>query len=98
MGDFAQVIYFCEIEVFGFSDSQYLFSLEVIEELAFLVEEFECVPLLGIVASSEDNSTRCLEACNCEFGSRCGGKSDIDDIVAHTYECAANELVHHFAR
>ena len=65
MGDFAQVIYFCEIEVFGFSDSQYLFSLNVIEELAFLVEELEGIPLLRVVASCEDNTSRCIEAGNC---------------------------------
>ena len=98
MGDFAQVIYFCKIEVFGFSDSQYLFSLEVIEELTFLVEEFECVPLLRVVASCEDDTSRCIESCDRQLGGWSSSQTNVDDIVAHTYECAAYELVHHFAR
>ena len=44
-------------KILCFGDSQNTFAFGIIEELAFLVEEFESVPLLGVMAGGEDDSS-----------------------------------------
>ena len=98
MGDMAEVVHLSKVEVFGFGDSEHFFALLVVEELSFLIEEFESVPLFRVMASGEDDTTCRIEASDRQFGGRGGSKSDIDDIVSYTDKCATYEEIHHFAR
>ena len=61
-GDFAQMLNVGEIEVFRFSDTENLCSFSGVEEFTSFVEEFQCVPLFGIMACSEDDASTSLFA------------------------------------
>ena len=91
----SKVIHFGEGEVLALGDSEHTFSLRIVEEFSVLIEQFEGVPLLGIMAGGEDDTSCCFLACDCQFGSRSGGKTDINYVVAHAHKRAANDLLDH---
>ena len=45
-----ELIHFGKREILRFGNRQYAFSFGIIEELTMLVEQFECIPLLGVMA------------------------------------------------
>ena len=87
-GDFAQMLNVGEIEVFRFGDTEDFCSFSRVEEFTSFVEEFQCVPLFGIVACSEDDASTSLFAGYGKFGRRCCSKVDIEDIKTHAYQRA----------
>ena len=44
------------VEVFGFGNLQHLVAFSGVEEFALLVEEFEGVPMTGVVAGGDDDA------------------------------------------
>ena len=91
----AQSIHLGEREIFCFGDGQHTFAFGVIEEFAFFVEQLEGVPLLGVMAGGEDNTSCGFLAGDGQFGSRRGCQPDIHHIVAHAHECTANDGLYH---
>ena len=73
-------------------------SLFGLEELALLVKEFEGVPLAGVMAGSNDDTTHGLLHSHSQFGGRRRSQTDIHHVEAHTHERAADNVHHHFAR
>ena len=72
-------------------------TLGIVEELAVLVEEFEGIPLLGVMAGGEDDTAGSLFMHDSQFGGRRGSQTDIDHVVAHTDECTAYDMIYHLA-
>ena len=85
MGDVAKVIYFCKIEVLCLCDSQHFFAFYIVEELTFLVEEFEGIPLFWVVTCSKDDTTSSVETSYSELCGWGSSETNIDHVIAHTY-------------
>ena len=81
--------------IFAFGDSQHLFAFGIRQELSALVEQFECVPLLGVVAGSEDDTSGCFLADDRQFGGRGGSQTYVHHMAAHSAEGGCYELVEH---
>ena len=92
-----KVIHFGEVKVFCFCDSQYFFAFLVIEELTFFVQQFQSVPLFWVVAGGQDDTTCGVQACYCQLGGWSGCQADINNIITHTNQGTAYQLVHHLA-
>ena len=52
----AQVINIGIIEVLGFGQTQYLLTLGISQEFTIVVQEFQCIPLLGVVGRGDDDT------------------------------------------
>ena len=76
---------------------EYLLAFGIVEELAVGVEEFEGIPLHGVMAGSDDDTAASLFGSYSEFGGGCRSHADIHDIESHGYESANYEVFHHFA-
>ena len=85
------------VEVLGLGDSQYLSTIGSRQELTIAVEELQGIPLCGIVRGSNDNATVGLVPANGQLGGRRGGQANIDNLVAHANEGAADHVTHHRA-
>ena len=57
VGHMTQLIHLGKGKILFFGDCQHAFAFSIIEKLAFLVEELEGVPLLGVMAGGEDDSS-----------------------------------------
>ena len=81
----SQLVHFGKDKRLTLCDSEHFFSFLVVEELALLVEQLECVPLLWVMTGGEDNSSSCFFAYNSQLGGRSGGESYIDYIISHSH-------------
>ena len=52
-----QVVHVGIEEILFLGDSQHGFSLCVVEEFTFAVEQFQCVPVAGVVRSGDDDAS-----------------------------------------
>ena len=68
------------------------------EELALVVEQLERVPLARVVAGGDDDATCRMAHADGQFGGRGRGKPDIEHVIAHSYQCAADHQSDHVAR
>ena len=83
--------------IVGFGDADHLLAFGIVEELTVGVEEFEGIPLHGVMAGSDDDTAASLFSSYSEFGGGCRSHADIHDIESHGYESANYEVFHHFA-
>ena len=96
-------IFMSEIIDFGkgvfaaFGYAQHLFALCVVEKFAFLVEELEGVPLLGVVAGCDDDASDRAFLHYSYLCCRSRGQTDVDHIHAHGCEGAGDEIADHGA-
>ena len=65
-----------------------------VEELAIMVEQFEGVPLRGIVARGQDDATVGIELRNGDFGGRSGCKTYINHVNTTKCKCANYDIAH----
>ena len=80
------------------SDFKYAVAIILCEEFAFVVQQFECIPLSRVVAGRNDDAPVGFRHGDSQFGGWCGGQSDVYDIKTHAEECAADHTAHHLAR
>ena len=66
--DLSEIVDFCESELSGVGYAEHLGAFLRVEELAFLVEKLEGVPLAGIVRCGEDESAACVLAGDGKLG------------------------------
>ena len=60
-----------------------------------LIEQFERIPLLGVVTGGQDDTSCRFLTRYGQFGSRGGCQTDVHYIVSHAHQCAAYNLLHH---
>ena len=51
-----------------------------------------------IMTCRDDNATCSLRHAHSQLGCWRGSQTDIDDIISHSHQCAANNILYHFAR
>ena len=74
------------------------FALGVAEELTPCVEQFEGVPLAGIVRGGDDDAAVGVVGSDCEFHARGGAEPDVDDVGAAAQERAFDQVADQRAR
>ena len=97
LGDLTEVVDQGEIEASAFGEFEDGLSFGRCEELAFLVQELEGVPLAGIVRCSNDDAPVGSGENDGHFSGRSGGESGLDHVDAARCEGAADELLYHVA-
>ena len=50
------------------------------------------------MACGDDDAAAGFFHGDCYFCGGCGGKSDVDDVETHAHECAADDVLYHWAR
>ena len=93
----AQLLHGSVVEILFLGNTQHLGSVSSSKEFAFAIQQFQCVPLCGVVAGSNDDATVGLMPTHGQFGSRCRGQTDVNNFVAHAHKSAANHVAYHGA-
>ena len=86
------------VEVFFLGHVEHLLSFSSIEELALAVEQLQGIPLARIVGGSNDDAAVGTTHADSQLSGGCRGIADVDDIEAHTYQRATDDIAHHRAR
>ena len=86
-----------EIEIVLFCAFEYCGSFFGVQEFAFFIQEFQCVPLFWVMRCCKDDSSVRLFEYYCHFRSRGGGISGLDYVHSAGYQRAAYELFHHLS-
>ena len=60
-----------------------------------LIEQFERIPLLGVVTGGQDDTSGGFLTRYGQFGGRSGCQTDVHYIIPHAHQGAANDLLHH---
>ncbi len=94
----AQVIDVGIVKIFGLGQSEHLLALGIGEKFAVVIEQFQGIPLLGIVRRRDDDAATSLLAHNGQLGGRRSRQADVDHIKAHARERADNGIEHHAPR
>ena len=76
------------VEILGFGNAQHLVAFLGVEELSVAVEQLERVPVTGIVAGGDDDTTFSAFACNCYLGGGGGG----DEPTSYTVTASSNNV------
>ena len=97
LGIATQTVNIGKFEIAVVGQAHHLGSLCGRQELATLVQEFQSVPLTGIMAGRDDDTAASLLHRNGKFGGRRGGKTDIDDIESHAHQRSANHMADHLS-
>ena len=98
LDDTTQLLNRSVVEVLFLGNSQYLGAVGSGQELALAVQQLQGVPLGGVVAGGDDDTAVGLVPAYSQLGCWRGGQTDIDDLVSHANQCAANDVAHHGAR
>lgn len=98
LDDRAQIIDRSEGQLIAIGNAKHLGALGGIDKLATGVEQFECIPMFGVVRSGDDDAAIGLLVDYRHFGSRGGREARLDDIDAHADEGAYYQMVDHRAR
>ena len=93
----AQVVNVAIVEVFLLGNLKHFVAVSLCEELAFVVQQFQCVPLARVVAGCDDDTPGSLRHYNGKLRSRSGGKTDVEHVVAHANQCTAHHAANHLA-
>ncbi len=94
----AELVHFGKVELFSFGNTKHFIALLLVQELSFLIQKFQGIPLLGIVRSSQDDTSAGTFHGNSQFGSRSRSQIDVHYIPAHTHERAYHHILYHLAR
>ena len=87
-----------EIKLLIFGQSQHALTLGIVQKLAFFVQKFECVPLLGVVRSGDNDTAISLMRNDRHLRTRSSTEANVDNINAATQERTLDDVVYHLAR
>ena len=96
--DRAQTVYFGIRIVIGLCRAEDFGALFRIEKFSLAVEQFQGVPLLGVVAGGDDDASVGLMVDYHHFHGRGGGEPQVDHVDAHPGEGRGNQGVYHRSR
>ena len=94
----AQMIYISKLKSFSFCDTENFISFFLIQEFPMFIQQFQCIPLLWIMACSQDNTTTSTFHSNSQFCGRSRSQTDVYHIKSHPHQCSTYHIFHHFAR
>ena len=97
-GHLAEVVDFGIAVVFAFGDTDHLVAFGCVDEFATGVEQFEGVPVLGVVRSGDDDASVGVFVDDAHFGGGGGAEACFDNIDAHALQGSDHETVDHGAR
>ena len=86
------------LEILSLSNGQHFITLLFVQELTLAVEQFQGVPLTGVMTGSDDDAAIGTTHAYSQLGGRRSGQSDIDHIKAVAHQCSAHHVLHHLAR
>ena len=86
-----------EIEVFRFGHLLQGLSFGIGQELALFIEEFQGVPLLGVMRGGEDDTAVGVFEADGHFRRGRGSQSGVDHVDAAGKERAGDHVVHHLS-
>ena len=85
-------------DLVGIGYAEHLLTLGIVEKLSARVEQLQSVPLHGVVACREDDTSGRALAGHSDLRGGGRGEADVHHIKTHGCECAAHEALHHLAR
>ncbi len=98
VGVAAEMVHIGKLKVFTFGNSEHLVAIVFGEKFPFMVEQFQSVPMAGIMRGCDDDATGCPAHAHGQFGGGSGGGTDVDHIISHAHERATNHVFHHEPR
>ena len=96
--DFADFVHLREVELHILRKRQNSLTLSIIQELTTLVQELQCVPLLGIVRSGDDDTAISLVTNHSHLRSGGSAETYVDNIHTTSEERSLDQIVHHLTR
>jgi len=93
-----EVIDGSEVIFVGSGDAEHFLAFGVAEEFAVFVEQFEGIPLFGVMRGGENQAAASVLGHNGDFSRRRRGEADIDDVEAHRDEGSDDDVRDHLAR
>ena len=81
-----------------FGDVQHLRTIGSSQKLSFAVQQFQRIPLTRIVTCRYDDAAIGTQRAYRQLSRRRRSQSDVDDIVTHSHECAADHIIDHHTR
>src|SRR5574344_1832331 len=91
----SNLVNFGIVKIGSSSHGQHFFSIFVAQKFTVLVEQFQCIPLLGIMAGGDDDTSAGTLFFYCYFCSGGGGKTNVDNIHANSAQRSADNAVDH---
>ena len=93
----AEFIHFGKVKGFGLSDTEHLIPFLLIQEFPLFIQEFQGIPLLGVVGSGQYDTPAGSFHGHCQFSGRSRCQVDVHNIPAHTHKSTHYYILHHFA-
>ena len=93
-----EIVYICIDKVFASCDIKHFGSVGSCQKLALRVEQFQCVPLCGIMTGCDDNATIGIMMAHSQLCCRSCSKSKVYNVETHTEQCSTNNTSHHLSR
>ena len=93
----AEFIHFGKVKGFGLSDTEHLIPFLLIQEFPLFIQEFQGIPLLGVVGSGQYDTPAGSFHGHCQFSGRSRCQVDVHNIPAHTHKSTHYYVLHHFA-
>ena len=91
------MVNFSIFKIFFRGDFEHLIAVCLCQKLALIVEQFQSIPLARIVTGRDDDAAIGRAHSHGEFCCRRCGQAYVENIIAHTHECAADNVSHHVA-
>ena len=86
------------LKILSCSDVEHLVAVVLRQELTLLVEQLERIPVAGVVAGGDDDTTCSTTPLHGELCGRRSGQADVHHIVANTHERTTDHVLHHLTR
>ena len=83
------------IELLGSSNTKYFLPFGCIQEFSMLIQQFQCIPLFGVMWCSQNDTATSPFHCNSQFGCRSRSKIDINYVPAHTHQGTDYDILYH---
>ena len=86
------------VSVDTLAQRQHLLAVFIRNKLALVVEQFQRVPLLGVVRGREDDAAARVFSRHGHLYSRRGAQAQVDNMNAQALQRGRNQPAHHIAR
>ena len=93
----SQMVHVSILEVLTFCNGKHDGTISSCQELTLTVQQFQGIPLTGIMRGRNDDTAICTRHPYSEFCRRRGGKTNVNHIIAHSHQCSAYHVLHHLA-
>ena len=91
----AQVLDVSIFEILTVGNGEDFTAIGSCQELSFGIEQLQRIPLSGVVRGCDDDAAVGTAHPDGQLGGGSCGKADVEDIVAHAHQRAADDLTNH---